>query len=152
MWKKLVALIFVLGATLGVGGCIFDGWGASSACDPSIAPPQILGQMHCTDLLGLLAQRLPDSRFRGATFEGWYDLTSEAEVRRAVSSLVRSSDHIWVAIGKMKSWGKSLAIGWAFDSQGQRDLIAFVLHGGRILFYDPAKGWMEHIRIFAIHI
>ncbi len=155
MWKGFTVMLIVL-ATLSVGGCIFDGCscaGASSACDPAIAPPQILGQMHCTDLLGLLAQRLPDSKFRGATGDGWYDLTSEAEVRRAVSSLVRPSDHIWVAIGKMKSWGKSLAIGWAFDSQGQRDLIAFVLHGGRILFFDPAKGWVnEYVRIFAIHI
>ncbi len=157
MWKKLVALIFVLGATLGVGECIFDGCscaGASAPCDPIVAPPQIVGRMSCAEMLGLLAQRLPESKFRGATIEGSYDLVSEAEARRAVSSLVRPPDHIWVALGKLKQWGPTVAIGWAFDVQGQRDLIAMIVYGGRILFYDPARGWADqhNIRIFAIHI
>ena len=155
MWKKIAVAMIVL-ATLSVGGCIFDDCpcaGASAPCDPAIAPPQIVGQMHCTELLGLLAQRLPDSKFRGATIEWSYGLIAETEARRAVTALVGSSDHIWVALGKLKSWGKNLAVGWAFDAHGQRDLIVFVLHGGRLLFYDPAKGWVnDYVRIFAIHI
>lgn len=157
MWKKTAMLVFLVVVLLGAGECFFDTCSCSGAnaplCDPAIAPPQIVGQMHCTELLDLLAQRLPDSKFRGATIEGSYGLVTEDEARRAVSALIQPFDQIWVAIGRLKTWGKTLAIGWAFDLQGQRDLIAFIIHGGRILFYDPAaKGWPEDVRIFAIHI
>jgi len=152
--KKYLAVI-VLGLFLIIGGgCCFYGE-AISSCPPLPAPPQIIGRIHCSDLLGFMRQIAPQAKLRGVTQEN-YELTTIQEYQRVICELFDSSTHIWIALGRLKEWEPTLATGWAWDVRLQEYLLVFVVQEQvrlKAYFWSPrSRNFVSAPQIIDIHI
>ncbi len=152
--KKIISVMMVLGLLLVGGGCCFCG-GAVSSCPSLPAPPQIVAYTHCSDLLGFMRQIAPRAKLRGVTQEQ-YGLTTIQEYERALIVLFDEPTHIWIALGKLKEWGPTLATGWVWDVKSQEYLLVFITkEQGKLkaYFWNPkSRNFVSAPRIIDIHI
>ena len=122
--KKGIIGMMALSLLLIGGGCCFYGE-AISPCPSLPAPPQIIDRIHCSDLLGFMRQIAPQAKLKGVTQEN-YELTTIQEYQRALIALFDEPTHIWIALGKLKEWGPTLATGWVWDVKSQEYLLVFI--------------------------
>ena len=153
--KKVVPAVLMLSlCLLGGGGCCFYGEAVSTSPVPP-APPQIVGWIHCSDLLGFMRQIAPRAKLRGVTQEQ-YGVTTIQEYQRVLVTLFDEPTHIWIALGKLKEWGPTLATGWVWDVKSQEYLLVFITKEQRKLkayFWNPkSRNFVSAPRIIDIHI